>query len=216
VCTKLLNFYCFMLFLTHRGKVLAVNPGASKAVFGVEPRELVGRPLSSFINVFGQWRAKYGDEESLLTTLALRVEQNHDVIVRCGLHNPFSEEEIQQRYGSGSGAKGATAAAAAGDTLRSTADTAGGLGATGGSGNILLTALKSRTKERPAIMTLSMVHAGEEEGGSQAGNDTQADLLAGAGATGEGWHASGARLLLGDCWPEVWGFTPKPSCMQRR
>jgi hypothetical protein len=164
--------------------VLAVNAGASKAVFGVEPQELVGRPLSSLINVFGQWRAKFGDEESLLTTLALRVEQNHDVIVRCGLHNPFSEEEIQQRYGSsGGGAKGVT-----GDTLRSTADASGAaaLGATGGSGNILLTALKSRTKERPAIMTLSMVHGGEEEGGSQAGGDTQADLLASTGTTGEG------------------------------
>ena len=35
--------------------------------------------------------------------LALRVEQNHDVTLRCGLHAPFSEAEVQQRYGSGSG-----------------------------------------------------------------------------------------------------------------
>jgi hypothetical protein len=57
----------------------------------VEPSELVGKPLSSFINVFGQWKAKYGSEEGLLTKLALRVEQSHEVVVRCGLHNPFSE-----------------------------------------------------------------------------------------------------------------------------
>lgn len=87
----LLNQQRLELALNHRGTVLSVNPGASKAVFGVEPSELVGKSLSSFINVFGQWKAKYGSEEGLLTKLALRVEQSHDVVVRCGLHNPFSE-----------------------------------------------------------------------------------------------------------------------------
>lgn len=87
----LLNQQRLELALNHRGTVLSLNPGASKAVFDVEPSELVGKPLSSFINVFGQWKAKYGSEEGLLTKLALRVEQSHDVVVRCGLHNPFSE-----------------------------------------------------------------------------------------------------------------------------
>lgn len=71
--------------------MLATNPGATKSVFGIEPSELVGKPLASFVNLFGQWRAKYGSEENLLTMLALRVEQNHEVVVRCGLHTPFTE-----------------------------------------------------------------------------------------------------------------------------
>lgn len=87
----LLNQQRIELNLNHRGRVLSVNNGASKSVFGVEPKELVGKPLASFINVIGQWKAKFGSEESLLTMLALRVEQNHDAVVRCGLHNPFTE-----------------------------------------------------------------------------------------------------------------------------
>jgi hypothetical protein len=86
-----LNQQRIELNLNHRGRVLSVNGGANKSVFGVEPKELVGKPLASFINVFGQWKARFGSEEGLLTMLALRVEQNHDVVVRCGLHNPFTE-----------------------------------------------------------------------------------------------------------------------------
>jgi hypothetical protein len=87
------------LQLNHKGIVLSVNPGASKSVFGFNPQDLVGRPLAAFVNLFSQWRGKFGEDESLLVMLGMRAEQGLDVIYRCGVHNPFSDEELARGAG---------------------------------------------------------------------------------------------------------------------
>lgn len=33
-------------------------PGPTKGLFGVMPQELVGKPLTAFINVFADWKSK--------------------------------------------------------------------------------------------------------------------------------------------------------------
>lgn len=81
---QLLDQQRLELQLNHRGVVLAVNPGVSKAVFGFAPQELVGRPLAAFVNLFGQWRGKFGEDESLLVMLGMRAEQGQDVVYRWG------------------------------------------------------------------------------------------------------------------------------------
>lgn len=152
------------LSLNHRGVVLAVNAGASKALFGLQPSELVGLRLSAFVNLFGAWRARFGEEDSLLASLALRCEQGQDVVLRCGLHNPFSEAEIAQHYASGSGApRGAAMAATASSAGLSGLAASTTASAAGGGG--LLGALKSRFEERPAVMTLTLLHDADGGGG---------------------------------------------------
>lgn len=81
---QLLDQQRLELQLNHRGVVLAVNPGASKAMFGFAPQELVGRRLAAFVNLFGQWRGKFGEDESLLVMLGMRAEQGQDVVYRWG------------------------------------------------------------------------------------------------------------------------------------
>jgi hypothetical protein len=191
------------LSLDHRGIVLAVNEAATKSIFGVEPSELVGRPLSSFINVFGQWKATFGDEESLLTSLALRVEESHGVVLRCGLHNPFSDAEVLQRYGGGAADHGPAAAA-----LDATGGSAAGVTASGGGGG-LLGALKARFKERPAVLTLSMIHPAEDADGANAAAAAAAaaatapgggiDLLSSRAAAASGGVDADALPLLRVC-----------------
>jgi hypothetical protein len=205
---QLLNQQRLELTLNHKGCVLGVNEGANRSIFGVDPADLLGRSVASFINVFGQWRAKFGSEDGLLTMLAMQVMQNHEVTVRVGLHTPFSDAEITQRYGtcSGGGAghdTSATAAAAAamgggsGDGgQRSSMPSGNGSAA----GNMLLTALKSRTKERAAVMTLFMVHASEEEGGGGLAAAATA-VTAAAGGAGEAALLAGTAtggLQIGD------------------
>jgi hypothetical protein len=87
------------LQLNHKGIVLSVNPGASKSVFGFNPQDLVGRPLAAFVNLFSQWRGKFGEDESLLVMLGMRAEQGLNVTYRCGVHNPFSDEELARGAG---------------------------------------------------------------------------------------------------------------------
>jgi hypothetical protein len=44
--------------------------GAPKALYGFEPRELVGKPLAAAVDVFGLWRHQFKEDGSLLALLA--------------------------------------------------------------------------------------------------------------------------------------------------
>jgi hypothetical protein len=103
----------------------------------VPPQALVGQPLRSFINVFSEWAAKFGEDTSLLTLLATRALEGTNESWRVGVRAP----------GAGNAA----------DTDR--ADTAGG-------GGSLLAALRRRDRERPALMQfLVSVHGADAAGG---------------------------------------------------
>lgn len=142
---QLLDQQRLQLQLNHKGLVLSVNENASKAVFGFNPSELVGRPLAAFVNVFSQWKQKYGEDESLLVMLGVRAEQNCDVIYRVGVCNPYSEDELAKGEGvSVSGAAASTFGEQAKDK------------------SALLGALRSHHKVKAAIMTLGMVHSSED------------------------------------------------------
>jgi hypothetical protein len=199
---QLLDQQRLELQLNHRGIVLAVNPGASKAVFGFNPQDLVGRPLAAFVNLFSQWRGKFGEDESLLVMLGMRAEQGLDVIYRCGVHNPFSDEELAR------GAGASTAAGGLGSTMGGTTGSTNLLGSmpgaaaaaggsTAGLEHSLLAALKSRHKERPAVLTMSVVHASEEAEGSLSGGAAAAvDPNAAAVLSVSLWRAEGLRSLM--------------------
>lgn len=116
--------------------MLSINEGASKIVFGFNPEDLVGRPLGSFLNLFDDWKQKFGDDESLLVMLGMRAEQNMDVTYRAGVHPPFSDAEMVKGYVRNEES----------EAKRST----------------LLGALQSRHKEVPAIITLKMNSAAHE------------------------------------------------------
>jgi hypothetical protein len=44
--------------------------GASKALYGFEPTEVVGQPLAAVVDVFGLWRWQFTEDQSLLCLLA--------------------------------------------------------------------------------------------------------------------------------------------------
>jgi hypothetical protein len=185
---QLLDQQRLELQLNHKGIVLSVNPGASKAVFGFNPQELVGRPLAAFVNLFSQWQGKFGEDESLLVMLGMRAEQGLDVIYRCGVHTPFSDEEL---------ARGAGSTAGVGSVPGGTAAAGVGVSAAG-TDHSLLGALKSRHKERPAVLTMSVVHASEDaEGSSTAGGSAAAaDVASTAVLAVSLWRAEGLTALM--------------------
>ena len=87
------------------GVVLTVNPGAPKSLFGFAPALLVGRRLSSFINVFREHVKQSGDETALLASLGVRaLEGANDDAWRVGVQMPKVE---------GAGAAGEQAATSA-------------------------------------------------------------------------------------------------------
>eukprot|EP00883_Tetradesmus_obliquus_P002715 jgi/Sobl393_1/12921/SZX78204.1 len=190
---QLLDQQRLELQLNHRGVVLAVNPGTSKAMFGFAPQELVGRRLAAFVNLFGQWRGKFGEDESLLVMLGMRAEQGQDVVYRCGVHTPFSDEELARGAGaSAAGANGSTIGAAG---LASTGGAAAASAA--GSDHSLLVALKSRHKERPAVLTMSVVHASEDaDGSATAAAAAAADVNETAVLSVSLWRAEGLTALV--------------------
>jgi hypothetical protein len=195
---QLLDQQRLELQLNHKGIVLSVNPGASKAVFGFNPQELVGRPLAAFVNLFSQWRGKFGEDESLLVMLGMRAEQGLDVIYRCGVHTPFSDEELARGAGSTVGGGGTGSTAGVGSVPGGT--TAAGVGVSAaGTDHSLLGALKSRHKERPAVLTMSVVHASEDaEGSSTAGGSAAAaaDVASTAVLAVSLWRAEGLTALM--------------------
>lgn len=77
-----------MLTINHKGVVLSANPGASKLLFGINPSDLVGQHLSSFINVFQQWKKKFGEDDSLLMLLGMQAQDRNDTTFRAGIHPP--------------------------------------------------------------------------------------------------------------------------------
>jgi len=70
------------------GNVLDVNAGASKALFGFNPVDLVGQPLCAFINVFEEWKAKFGEDNSLLVLLMQHVQDCSEASWRVGVSSP--------------------------------------------------------------------------------------------------------------------------------
>jgi hypothetical protein len=178
---QLLDQQRLKLQLNHKGIVLSVNPGASKSVFGFHPQDLVGRPLAAFVNLFSQWRGKFGEDESLLVMLGMRAEQGLDVIYRCGVHSPFNDAELAHGAGASTaaGGLGSTMGGTTGSTnLLGSMPGGGGSTAAGGLEHSLLGALKLRHKERPAVLTMSVVHASDEAEGST----TAAGAASGAAA----------------------------------
>jgi hypothetical protein len=59
-----------VLMLPFCSGVLPCAVGTPKALYGFEPSQLVGRPLSAALDVFGHWRHHFGEDGSLLTLLA--------------------------------------------------------------------------------------------------------------------------------------------------
>eukprot|EP00878_Enallax_costatus_P033546 GHUV01037053.1.p1 GENE.GHUV01037053.1~~GHUV01037053.1.p1 ORF type:complete len:119 (-),score=22.09 GHUV01037053.1:80-436(-) len=86
-----------LLQVNQHGVVLSVNKCTGQPVFGLEPSELVGRPLAAFVNVFAQWRQKYGEDVSLLAMLCMKAaEFPGSVVVRVGLHCPVEDDKVVQ------------------------------------------------------------------------------------------------------------------------
>eukprot|EP00775_Hariotina_reticulata_P009651 gene9651-9811_t len=167
------------LQLNHMGMVLSVNHNAPKSMFGFPPSCLVGRPLATFINIFKEWREKFGEDESLLVLLGLRSGANQDVVLRVGVCNPMTDEEIVQAQRAEAGEKGSSA---------------DGRSSTGGSASsALLAALQRRRKDRPAIMTMSLVQMSEEDE-AKAATDAGADTA--AALTIDLWRAEGLSSLV--------------------
>jgi hypothetical protein len=204
---QLLDQQRLELQLNHKGIVLAVNPGASKAVFGFNPQELVGRPLAAFVNLFSQWRGKFGEDESLLVMLGMRAEQGLDVVYRCGVHTPFSDDELARGAG-GTAAGGTTAGSTMGGTLGTLGSVPGSGGgaaavaSAAGSNHSLLVALKSRHKERPAVLTMSVVHASEDADGGATSSSGRTAAAAAADVNETAvlsvslWRAEGLTSLM--------------------
>jgi hypothetical protein len=168
-----------ILQLNHKGVVLSVNHHAPKSMFGFPPSCLVGRPLATFINIFKEWREKFGEDESLLVLLGLRSGSNQDVVLRVGICNPMSDEEIVQAQRAEAG------------NIGSSTD---GLGAAERPATSkLLAALQRRRRDRPAIMTLSLMHMSEEDE-AKAATDAGADSAAAISI--ELWHAEGLSGLV--------------------
>jgi len=78
------------------GRVVAVNRGATKSLFGFNPRELIGKPVRTCVNVFGDWAKKFGEEGSLLTALGVRALEGADESWRVGVVLPGTKEGGQQ------------------------------------------------------------------------------------------------------------------------
>eukprot|EP00775_Hariotina_reticulata_P003515 gene3515-3785_t len=160
------------LKLNHKGVVLGVNEHASKLVFGFAPTCLVGRQLSSFINMFSEWRQMYGEDESLLVMLGKRAEQKQDVVIRVGIHNPMTDSEIMNSTSGGRGEQSASSQAV---------------------NSVLLSTLQQRRKERPAVMTLKMIQLNDEEearAATAAGSETMPVLAL------DLWRAEGLTSLV--------------------
>lgn len=139
--TDLLDSQRVELQLNHRGVVVSVNEHAGKAVFGFQPQDLVGRPLASFVNLFSLWKQQFSEDESLLTMLATRAEQNLDVIYRAGVHSPYSDGEVAK----GSPPTGLSESEPPARTK-----------------STLLGALASRHKQQPAILKLKMAASAQD------------------------------------------------------
>lgn len=87
------------------GVVVSVNPGAPKSLFGFAPQALVGRKLSSFVNVFRDFAKQGGDESALLAALGVRaLEGANDDAWRVGVQQPkvasgAAAEEVRFTFG---------------------------------------------------------------------------------------------------------------------
>jgi hypothetical protein len=165
------------LKLNHNGVVLSVNENASKTVFGFAPSALVGRPLYSFINMFSEWRQKYGEAESLLVMLGQRAEQKLDVVIRVGVHNPMTDSEILRST----------------DSKAAAFDDAAAVGSESIGSTLLSSLQQQRRRHRPAVMTLRMIHLTDEEEARAAtleGSETTAVLAL------DLWRAEGLTSLV--------------------
>lgn len=131
--SQLLDQQRVALQLNHKGVVLSINENASKAVFGFNPSDLVGRPLGSFCNLFHDWKERFGSDESLLILLGMRAQRNMDVIYRAGVHSPLTDIELNS-----------TKAAAEGQ------------------GMSLLNALRAQHREQPAILDIKMSETAQD------------------------------------------------------
>jgi hypothetical protein len=91
-----------VLTVGESGTVLAVNAGASRALFGFLPQTLVGQRLSSFINVFREYARAHGsDDTGLLTALGVRaLEGAADDAWRVGITAPGASEKVRGALGS--------------------------------------------------------------------------------------------------------------------
>lgn len=83
-----------------------MQPGLPESLFGINSSDLVGKPLAAFIDIFGQWRLKYGEDSSLLSMLAFYAlhDADHQGGIsletdsmgrawRVGVHLPLQDDE---------------------------------------------------------------------------------------------------------------------------
>ena len=83
-----------LLRINSAGTVLSASAGAPKALFGFAPAAVVGRPLAAFVNVFGQWRRKFGEDESLLMLLATHAQERSEASWRVTVRPPVADADI--------------------------------------------------------------------------------------------------------------------------
>jgi hypothetical protein len=50
--------------------------GSSKALYGFDPSDVIGRPLASIVDVFGLWRRQFTEDQSLLGLLTHQAAAN--------------------------------------------------------------------------------------------------------------------------------------------
>lgn len=61
-----------MLTINQHGNVVTVSASTPKSLFGFSPSDVIGTPLSGFVNVFDEWCKKGNKSTTLLSKLASR------------------------------------------------------------------------------------------------------------------------------------------------
>jgi hypothetical protein len=77
-----------VLTLGAGGTITAVNAGATKALFGFKPQDLVGKPARSLVNVLADCSARFGDDARLLAALGIRALEGTEEAWRVGVTLP--------------------------------------------------------------------------------------------------------------------------------
>jgi hypothetical protein len=156
------------------GTILAVNPGASKALFGFVPEALVGRRLSAAVNVFEECEKQSGsDAAGLLTALGMRaVDGAADDAWRVGVTQPKRLDRAEEVSGLVvSGVRLAASGAVPVDISHfpfSTPSCDRPTIQAAASSSALAAALHQRNRDRPALMSVA-IHMEEGEDGGDGG-----------------------------------------------
>eukprot|EP00877_Chromochloris_zofingiensis_P009836 jgi/Chrzof1/5105/Cz15g11180.t1 len=83
-----------MLTLNEQGQVIAATNATPTSLFGFSPHDVIGAPLSAFVNVFEEWQRQGKDVISLLALLVTHEQEHAGSCWRVGLHAP-KQQSIQ-------------------------------------------------------------------------------------------------------------------------